>query len=81
MAAATRLAPLPTHELYLDEPKQLPKLRSNVGQYVDPSCVGWMKPTPADTPLEEMRRRFEEHGYVYVKGVIPREAVMDMREQ
>jgi len=39
-----------------------------------------MKETLIDTPLEEMRRRFEEDGYVFVKNVMPREDVLDMRE-
>lgn len=79
MAAATQSAPVAAHELVY-EPKQLPKLRSNRGNYVDQTSVGWMKPTPIDTPVEEMRRRFEEDGYVFVKNVMPREDVYDMRQ-
>jgi len=78
--AAVQQAPVPAHELFV-EPGQLPKLRSNYGDYVDPKSTGWMKPTPIDTPLEEMRRRFNEHGYVWVRNVIPREDVLDMRQQ
>ncbi|KAL8689959.1 MAG: hypothetical protein Q9218_004491 [Villophora microphyllina] len=58
----------------------LPSLRSNQGAYVDPSSTGWMRATPYNTPLEEMRKRFKEDGYVWVKNVIPREDVYDMRE-
>ncbi len=43
--------------------------------------VGWMRETARDTPLEEMRRRFDTDGYVLVKGLIPREDVLDMREK
>lgn len=71
--------PLPAHELYF-EPKQLPRLRSNHGGYIDPASVGWMRPTPKGETWEEIRRRFEEDGYVWVKGVIPREEVLKMRE-
>jgi phytanoyl-CoA hydroxylase len=39
-----------------------------------------MLETPITTPLEEMRRRFEEDGYIFVKNVMPREDVLDMRE-
>lgn len=67
------------HEL-IYEPQQLPKLRSNYGEYLDESSVGRMKQTPIDTPMEEMRRRFEEDGYIWVKNVMPREDVNDMRE-
>lgn len=79
MAAATQSAPVPAHELVY-EPQQLPRLRSNYGAQLDPDSVGWMQETPVDTPLEEMRRRFNEDGYIFVKGVMPREDVLDMRE-
>jgi len=79
MAAATQAAPVPAHEL-MYEPNQLPKLRSNYGAYLDSDTVGWMKETPITTSMEEMRRRFELDGYVFVKNVMPREDVLDMRE-
>jgi len=79
MAAAIQTAPVPAHEL-IYEPRQLPKLRSNHGKYLDDNSVGWMIETSIDTPLEEMRRRFEDDGYVFVKSVMPREDVLDMRQ-
>ena len=79
MAAATQSAPVPAHELVY-EPQQLPKLRSNYGAHLDPDTVGWMQETPIDTPLEEMNRRFAEDGYIFVKNVMPREDVLDMRQ-
>ena len=33
-----------------------------------------------DTPLEEMRRRLEQDDYVFLKGALPREDVLKMRE-
>ncbi|WPH02073.1 Hypothetical protein R9X50_00492800 [Acrodontium crateriforme] len=77
--AAVEQAPQPAHELVY-EPDQLPKLRSNYGDYLDSASVGWMKETPINTSLDEMRRRFDEDGYIFVKGVMPREVVLDMRE-
>jgi len=77
--AAVQSAPTPAHEL-VSEQNQLPKLRSNYGGYLEDAGVGWMKPTTIDTPREEMIRRFEEDGYVWVKNVMPREDVLDMRE-
>ncbi|KAI9664982.1 MAG: hypothetical protein M1821_006430 [Bathelium mastoideum] len=71
--------PVPAHQL-VAESGQLPKLRTNQGAYVDPQSIGWMKPTPRDAPLEEMRRRYDEDGYVWVKELIPREDVLDMRQ-
>ncbi|KAI9714488.1 MAG: hypothetical protein M1820_000449 [Bogoriella megaspora] len=77
--AAVVSTPTPAHELII-EPGQLPKLRSNYGKYLDSNSTGWMMPTPIDTPIEEMRRRFDEHGYVWVKNIIPRDDVLDMRQ-
>lgn len=39
-----------------------------------------MRETNIDTPLDEMRRRFDDDGYIFVKGLMPREDVLDMRE-
>lgn len=73
-------APIAAHELR-HEPRELPPLRSNRGTYVDPSITGWMRPTSRDAPLEEMRKRYRKDGYVWVKNLLPREDVYDMREQ
>ena len=43
--------------------------------------VGWLRETSVDTPVGEMRARFDEDGYVFIKGLIPREDVLDMREK
>ena len=80
-AAETQAAPgLPAYETVLS-PHNLPSLRSNHGDYVDQTSTGWMRPTHVDTPPEEMRNRFARDGYIWVKNVIPREDVYDMREQ
>ena len=42
--------------------------------------VDWLQPTPRDTPIEEMRARYERDGYVWLKNVIPRSDVYDCRE-
>jgi phytanoyl-CoA hydroxylase len=57
------------------------QIRSNEGDYVHPDNVGWMRETSLDTSQEEMRQRFNEDGYIWVKGLIPRRVVLDMREQ
>ena len=59
----------------------IPPIRSNEGQYIPTESVGLLKTTSIDEPIEEIRRRYEEDGYVWVKGIIPREDVLDMREQ
>lgn len=40
-----------------------------------------LKPTTLDTPLDEVRRRYQEDGYVFLKGLIPREDVLRAREE
>lgn len=79
MTTAVPFAPVPAHQLSF-EPNQLPKLRSNYGNHLEGSSVGWMRATPIETPLENLRKRFEIDGYVWVKNVMPREDVLDMRQ-
>ncbi|KAM0715250.1 hypothetical protein Q7P37_008748 [Cladosporium fusiforme] len=52
----------------------------NNGDRLDYNKVGLMQPTPKDAPLEEMRRKLKETGYVFVKNLIPREDVLRVRE-
>lgn len=53
----------------------------NNGDHLDYQKVGLMQPTAKDAPLEEMRQKMKETGYVFVKGLIPREDVLDVRER
>ena len=71
--------PQPGHEIAFP-PKEPPKLRSNHGNYVDSGAVSWLRPTALSVPLEEMRERYAADGYLWVKHLIPREDVNDMRE-
>jgi phytanoyl-CoA hydroxylase len=43
--------------------------------------IGLMRPTPLDTPDEEMQRRYKEDGYLFVKGVVPREDILKVRQK
>ena len=43
--------------------------------------LGRLRPTPKDTPIEEMRRRLDEDGYLFVKNLIPRADVYNVRKQ
>lgn len=78
--ADVQWAPAAPHDLN-HGPGKLPSLRSNRGTYVDPSTTGWMRPTSRNTPLKEIRRRYSEDGYVWVKNLLPQQDVYDMREQ
>ena len=40
-----------------------------------------LRPTPKDTPISEIRKRLKEDGYIFMKGLIPREDVLNLRKQ
>ncbi|KIW10727.1 hypothetical protein PV08_10026 [Exophiala spinifera] len=40
-----------------------------------------LTPTTPDTPIEEVRRRYTEDGYVFLKGLLPRADVLKAREE
>ncbi|UNI13563.1 Phytanoyl-CoA dioxygenase [Purpureocillium takamizusanense] len=42
--------------------------------------LGWLRPTARDTPLEEMRERLRQDGYLFVKNLIPRKDVLRVRK-
>lgn len=41
-----------------------------------PENVDYLRPTSSDTPLEEIRQRYNDDGYVYMKGILPRADVL-----
>lgn len=47
---------------------------------LEPENVARLRPTSLDTPIDEIRRRYAEDGYVFLKGLIPREDVLKARE-
>lgn len=46
-----------------------------------PESIGLIRPTTLDTPMEEIRRRYEEEGFVLLKGILPREDVLKVRQK
>lgn len=50
------------------------------GGPIDKDSIGWLKPADRNTPIEEMRQRYEADGYIWVKQLIPKEDVWRMRE-
>ena len=42
--------------------------------------LGRLHPIPKDTPIEEMRRRLDTDGYLFVKNLIPRADVYKVRK-
>lgn len=57
-----------------------PPLFVNDGQ-LSASQVGPLNASYPDLPIEELRHRFEEDGYLFVKGLLPRAAVQKAREE
>ncbi|OAL30002.1 hypothetical protein AYO22_01908 [Fonsecaea multimorphosa] len=75
------LIPFPQNEkIAVHTPRDPPVVRWNGGRSSNPSAIGWLRETLKDSPIVEMRRRYEEDGYILIKGLIPREVVLDMRE-
>ena len=83
MAAAVLSNPQSGHafEQHFEPLHEIPKLRSNYGREVEPVSISWMKESPATLSLDELRSRFHQDGYIFVKGLISRDDILDMREQ
>lgn len=79
MAAAVH-SPLNPVAMTTTTTTELPQICSNEGPHISPTGVDWLRPSDPDTPLDELRRRFREDGYVWIKHLLPREDVLDMRE-
>lgn len=45
-----------------------------------PEQVAALNQSSPDLPVEELRRRYEQDGYVFLKGLLPREHVLKARE-
>jgi phytanoyl-CoA hydroxylase len=58
---------------------EIPQLYVNDGP-LPHSRVALMRASTPDTPIEELRKRYREDGYLLVKGVIPRADVLEARE-
>ncbi|KAL3426980.1 hypothetical protein PVAG01_00489 [Phlyctema vagabunda] len=48
---------------------------------LQPSEIAFLKPSSPDLPVPELRKRFEDDGYLFVKGLLPREAALKAREE
>ncbi|KAM0323970.1 hypothetical protein ACHAQA_008552 [Verticillium albo-atrum] len=46
-----------------------------------PENIGLIRATTLDTPIEEIRRRYKEDGHLLLKGVLPREDVLRVRQR
>ncbi|KAH6689470.1 hypothetical protein F5X68DRAFT_274636 [Plectosphaerella plurivora] len=48
---------------------------------LEPDNIGLIKATTLDTPMQEIRQRYLEDGHVLIKGVLPREDVLRVRQK
>ncbi|KIW52496.1 hypothetical protein PV05_08128 [Exophiala xenobiotica] len=62
-----------------EQPPSPPQFRIDQGR-VAASQLGWLRSTPANATIDEIRQRLQDDGYVWVKSVLPREDVLGMRE-
>lgn len=60
---------------------RLPEGLGQNGGRVSIDHIGLLRPTPTSVPMEEMRQRLKQDGYLFVKGLIPREDVLGAREK
>ncbi|KAK3642600.1 hypothetical protein LTR56_010648 [Elasticomyces elasticus] len=58
----------------------LPPLFVNDGQ-LDDDQVSILRPSTLDLPIDELRDRFKADGYLYVKGLLPRDVVLKARQE
>ncbi len=42
--------------------------------------LGYLEPTEADLPIPKLRDRYQEHGYLWLKGFFDRDTVLDFRK-
>jgi len=55
-------------------------LKSSGGIIESPS-IGRLRPTPIMTAMEEIRKRYDEEGYVWLKGLLPSSDVWNARRE
>ncbi|KAI0018040.1 hypothetical protein F4780DRAFT_752984 [Xylariomycetidae sp. FL0641] len=48
---------------------------------LEPDQIGRLRSSRPDEPLEELRQRFQDDGYLFLKGILPREDVLKARER
>lgn len=45
-----------------------------------PDRLGWLEPTSPDLPLQQLREKYRQHGYLWLKGFFERDSVMSFRQ-
>jgi phytanoyl-CoA hydroxylase len=59
-------------------PLETVHLQTELG-VIEPSSLKYLRETKRDTPIDEIRRRYYEDGYVFIKGLMPRRDILNFR--
>lgn len=78
--AAAAVETMPGQAWQVDGPGVPSGIGANQG-VIKEEHIQRLRPTPKDTPISEIRRRLKEDGYIFMKGLIPREDVLNVRKQ
>lgn len=78
--AAAAVETLPGPERHVDGLAVPTGIGANQG-VIKNEHIQRLRPTPKDTPISEIRKRLKEDGYIFMKGLIPREDVLNVRKQ
>ena len=68
-----------TTEVLLEQPKKLSV--KGIKGTIEDQHMGRLRSTPKDTPIAELKSRLNEDGYLFIKNLIPREAVLQVRRR
>lgn len=62
--------------------RSLPRLTSN-GHALEmtPDRLGWLVPSDPAEPLDVLRERYRAHGYLWLRGLLDRDEVLDFRRR
>ena len=62
--------------------EEIPPTALPAGKYfvndgpLEPANTAPLRPTTLDTPIDEIRQRFQSDGYLFLKGLLPRQDVL-----
>lgn len=48
---------------------------------MSPADLGWLTPTDPHQPIVRLRELYQAQGYLWLKGILPRDAVLDLRRR
>lgn len=46
-----------------------------------PDRLGWLTPTDPGVPMKQLREQYQAQGYLWLKGILPRQTVLDFRRR